>query len=259
MDTRQGFSPCLFSYILIGRDIFMELKTLIDDADMVLVGIGEEFQTDFSQLEILQEEQNTIFEEYARMMYLDNHKADEVDNAYRVLKILLENKDYFVVTLCNDDRIYDSGIGKERIVAPCGSYHRLQCENVCSEEIYPVQGYLEEIRKRNIPICPHCGKNLIINRVGISKYSEEGYLAQWNEYTKWLQRTLNKKLLILELGVGMKYPSVIRWPVEKIAFLNKKAKLVRINSLLYQLPEEIKEEGIAVCEESVRFLINQIV
>ncbi len=237
----------------------MELKTLINDADVVLVGVGEAFQEDFSQIKVNQDEQNTVFEEYARMEYLDNHVSDEVDNAYRVLKVLLENKDYFVVTLCDDDRIYGSGLNKEKIVAPCGSYHRLQCEDVCTNDIYPANEYSEEIRKKKIPACPHCGKGLVMNRIGALKYSEEGYLAQWDSYTKWLQNTLNKKTLILELGVGMKYPSVIRWPVEKIAFINKKAQLVRVNSSLYQLPEAMKEKGIALQKNPVTFLTNQIV
>ena len=61
-----------------------------------------------------------------------------------------------------------------------------------------------------------------INNVYAENYNENGYLSDWQIYTKWLQGTLNKKVLILELGVGLVFPSVIRWPFEKIAFYNQK-------------------------------------
>ncbi len=226
---------------------------------MVLVGIGEAFQESFSLLDEGENQNISFLGEYARMKYLDSRQENEIDHAYRKLKGLLEEKNYFIVSLCNDDLIYGSGLCRERIVTPCGSYHQLQCENVCNSEIYDIEGFAEEIDSGRRPICPHCGKNLVFNHIGIPKYSEEGYLKQWEIYHGWLQESLNKKLLILELGVGMKYPSVIRWPAEKITFINKKAKLIRVHSFLYQIPEELKEKGIAVQEEPITFLLNQIV
>ena len=79
-------------------------------------------------------------------------------------------------------------------------------------------------------------------------------MQDWESYMKWLQGTLNKKLLVLELGVGLQFPSVIRWPFEKIANLNKKAKFYRINEKLYQLTEELSEKGIAISENAIDWL-----
>ena len=96
-----------------------------------------------------------------------------------------------------------------------------------------------------------------MNRVTMpldSEASEEDNEKQWNEYTKWLQQTLNKDLLIIELGVGFDKPTLVRWPFEKIAQINHKAFLYRVNEKFPQLPEEIGEKGVSVKETVSGFL-----
>ena len=75
----------------------------------------------------------------------------------------------------------------------------------------------------DLGVCPTCGKKLILNNIYTDSYDENGYLNNWTQYMKWLQLTLNKKLGIVELGVNLDFPSVIRWPFEKAGYLNKKA------------------------------------
>ena len=47
--------------------------------------------------------------------------------------------------------------------------------------------------------------------------------------------TLNRKLLLLELGEGFEAPGFIRWPFENITFINNKAKLYRIHAKLSKI------------------------
>lgn len=241
------------------EDRLMNLNEIIKESDMILVGIGEVFQDNFESVTVKDEKNVTIFEEYARKKYIEEMSEDFVIQAYNKLAELLEGKNYFIVTLCNDDKIYLSNLRKDRIVAPCGTYSVLQCEDVCSNEYYPVEDYEEMIQNGVEPLCPKCGKKLIMNHFGCPKYSEEWYLGQWNLYTKWLQGTLNRNLCILEFGVGMKYPSVVRWPFEKVAFINQKAKFVRVHESLYQLTQELKEKGVSIQNNPIDFLRNQIV
>ena len=145
-----------------------EIREYVDAAELILVGIGEEFS-------------------------IKQAGREQVIEAYETLAGLLKGKGYFIVTLQTDDLIYESRLAKERIVAPCGSD---AAGNVVTDE----------------------------------EYDESMYLPQWEVYTKWLQNTLNHKLCILELGVGFAYPSVIRFPFEKIAYFNQKARLVRVHS-----------------------------
>lgn len=236
----------------------MNLRDTINDSDMILVGIGESFQEDFSSIAI-DDKNISVVDEFKRNRYIAALDMDETIEAYNVLAKLLEGKNYFVVTLCDDDKIYKSNLREDRIVAPCGTYTRLQCEEVCSDDIYSVQDYSDKLEIGEEILCPKCGKKLIMNRIHNRKYSEEGYLKQWQLYMKWLQGSVNRKLCVLELGVGMKYPSVIRWPFEKVAFINQKAKFIRVHDYLYQLTEDLKEKGISVQMSPVEFLRNEIV
>lgn len=236
----------------------LSLREIINDSDMILIGIGESFQEKFSSITI--EEGNvSVTEEYKRNKYIAALDKDETIEAYNSLAQLLEGKNYFIVTLCDDDKIYKSALREDRIVAPCGTYTKLQCEEVCSEEIYLVQDYVKQLEDGEEVCCPKCGKRLLMNRIQNRKYSEEGYLKQWQLYMKWLQGSMNRKLCVLELGVGMKYPSVVRWPFEKVAFINQKAKFIRVHDYLYQLTEDLKEKGISVQMSPIEFLRNEIV
>ncbi len=76
--------------------------------------------------------------------------------------------------------------------------------------------------------------------------SEEDGEKQWNEYTGWLQKTLNRDMLVLELGVGFDMPTLVRWPFEKIAMINNKAYLCRVNDTFPQLPDEMGNKGEAI-------------
>ncbi len=114
----------------------------------------------------------------------------------------------------------------------------------------------ERIPRDLLGKCPRCGAGMILNVVQAEHYDERGYLSDWQSYTKWLQGSVNRKLLVLELGVGMQFPGVIRIPFEKIAFLNQKAKMYRIHENLYQLPEQLSEKGVGIAENTIDWLNN---
>ena len=211
----------------------------IKDATFVLVGIGQEMA--WKQKKSFTGEDAWI-NDYQTAIEVEGTAADnQLLCAYENLAKLLKGKLYFIVTINTDDLIYRSSFNKEQITAPCGSIFRLQCENHIfdgKEEIARIKRELEEGKKGTEiakPVCPICKKAAVPNIVRSSGYLEEGYLSSWERYRTWLSCTLNQKLCILELGVGFQYPTVIRWPFEKTAFLNQKASLVRVNSKLFQI------------------------
>lgn len=183
---------------------------------------------------------------------------------------MLEGKNYFVVSLCTDDYIYSSKLDAGRIVTPCGGFRALQCHSECSTDQEPLvwdkqvtAQVMEEIRqcegqlsKVDFPVCAECCSIMYFNRIDTPGYKEEGYLPQWEKYTKWLQGTLNRKLCILELGAGMEYPTVIRFPFEKVAYFNQKARFYRVHSRLYQMTAELKEKGVSIQANPEEFLKN---
>ena len=250
----------------------------IKEADMVLVGIGEEFDearylknSDGYQhaCEVLRKKDM----EWA-LPALDRAvlaKEDgQLKQAYEALNRLLEGKNYFILTTVANDLIWDSGLNPERIAAPCGGSRRKQCPDGCSEGLLEVSGEEWEGSRRMLlelaagegdragspvsGICPGCQKPLVFNNIFNEHYDENGYLPSWQLYTKWLQGTLNRKLCVLELGVLMKLPNIIRWPFEKAAYFNQKASFIRVNERLYQLSKELSDKGISVPQNALDWL-----
>lgn len=164
----------------------------IKDAELVLVGIGTEFSAKYAEKE-------------------------RVLDAYNRLAVLLQDKNYFLLTINTDDVIFESELKEGRIVAPCGSDRT---------------------------------GNIVTNE----NYDESWYLPQWNKYRKWLQGTVNRRLCILELGVGMEYPTVIRFAFEKVVFFNQKCRMYRVHERLAQLTPEIRDKCISVTENAVSFV-----
>lgn len=199
----------------------------------VLVGIGEEWA--------VPEGEDGTGENKAR--------ADRVKEGYEALSRLLEGKDYFIITMNTDGKIFESSLDEKRITAPCGNIHWFQCENACTKDIWE-EGEVEN------GLCPHCGAHLISNTVDADKYIEEGYLPRWNDYRQWLSGTINRKMTVLELGVGFKHPGVIRWPFEKIVFYNNKANMYRVHQKFFQVSEELKEKAEGIQKDSVEFIVD---
>ncbi len=187
----------------------------INDYEMVLIGIGEEF---------------------------DN--SNDVLSSYNNLARILAGKNYFIVSLCMDDEIYKSELKSDRIVSVLGGKRFKQCIDACTTELYDP----------SFEICPYCGKELVYNNILAENYVEEGYLPMWEKHKKWLVGTLNKSILVLELGVSMKFPQIVRWPFERIALLNNKAHFVRVNAKLPQLNAELKDKGESIHQDSVEWL-----
>lgn len=160
-----------------------EILNRINDADMVLVGIGEELSSDKCQ-------------------------SQELIDFYNSLGKIIADKNYFIVSINADSLIYDSNLNSERITAPFSD--------------------VEEI-------------------------SEDGEDKQWDLYMKWLSGTLNKKLVVLECGVLLNRPNVIRWPFERIVQLNNKSYLIRINNTIPQLPSELTERAMSLEDNPLYF------
>lgn len=79
----------------------------------------------------------------------------------------------------------------------------------------------------------------------------------WNNYMKWLGFTLNRHLLVLELGAGFVNPMVIRFPFEKTVFLNQKSKMYRVHPTLPQVTAEIGGRGKAVQADPLELFVTE--
>lgn len=246
----------------------------VEQSEMVLVGLGEDFdgtrllrqRADYRDgSERLKAEGLSWLIPAWNEYCLEQEGEHAVEAALDRLDALLAGKNHFVVSVSTNSRIARG----ERAAMPCGSMVRKQCLAGCRDVLPEVTEEDREALKamfrrlasgdsKTEPIslgtCPDCGAPLALNNIYAEHYNESGYLDRWKLYMKWLQGTLNRKLLVLELGVGMQFPTVIRWPFEKTAFFNQKAYFCRVNEKLYQLTKELAGKGCGISEDAVAWL-----
>ncbi len=258
------------------RDIIAAIR----EADLVLVGLGEEFDggrelktcPEYLRGLELMREAGIGWLEPAWAEYCLAKSGWSIEAALEKLAVLLEDKNYFIVSTAMNRRIELKQWKQNRMVMPCGSNRKKQCSGGCGQTTINLEerddklllemfdgltrGKLTGDQVPVLGVCPACGAHMVLNTVHTDDYDEKGYLEQWQLYTKWLQGTLNKNLTVVELGVGMRYPTVIRWPFEKVVFFNKKARLVRVNESLYQLTEELSGKGCGIPRNGVEWLEN---
>lgn len=258
----------------------------IEQSEMVLVGLGEEFDNEEFLRQSDEYRRGSEMLRDAQALWLlpawnvfCSKKAGDtmVSTAIKKLAGLLKGKNFFCVSVSVNNEILHVFQGEEggqqtgsRVVMPCGSTMWKQCSNGCGEMPIRVTGqddsltetFFRELWEGNFSgempylsgVCPKCGAPLVFNTVYSENYNEKGYLDQWAYYMKWLQGTLNRRLVILELGAGMKFPTVIRWPFEKAAYFNRKAYLYRVNEKLYHLTKELSEKGCGIAQNAIDWL-----
>ena len=257
-----------------------ELIERIHQADMVLVGLGE----DFDDRERLRQDETwrhgrdlqkkadvhwmlPAWNEYCSARLGE----DAVTPALERLFERLEGKNCFLVSVSTNMAVRRLAEDRLPLVMPCGGTWMKQCSEGCEGELYPVDPedravlsvFLGKLYQGQADIvgdvpslgrCCRCDSGMVLNNVYGSHYNEKGYLEEWSKYTRWLQGTLNRSLFVLELGVRMDFPSVIRWPFEKIVRYNQKAFLCRVSGDLYQLPEDLSTKGVGISKNTIDWL-----
>lgn len=228
--------------------MYEKLIDEIKNADRILIGIGAQASVEntFSYDNVMS------YDDASQYIERVNQKYDVILKFYNKLAQILSGKDYFVITTNYDGIIKESDLNKIKIVAPCGSIKKLQCE--CEELIDIPEGYYE--RNEHL-VCPKCNAKFTSNVFNRQKYNENGYLKQWNMYNMWLTGTLGKKLLILELGCDFSLLSIIRVPFERIAMINQKAVYYRVSDKYPQKTAELSDKMISVEMSPLEF-ISQI-
>lgn len=219
------------------ENVKTEVMEKIKEAQKVLIGIGKEWA--------LRDDEKDI-----RFCHLTDPSQADLKAAYEALYDLIKEKDYYIVTTLTDGAVYEMPFNKNRIVAPCGNIHWRQCSKACTKDIWEESEVPDDV-------CPHCKAPLTGNTIKAETYIEEGYLPRWKDYMKWQTGTINRSLVILEMGEGFATPTVMRWPFEKIIYFNRKSRLYRINESFYQLPKEAEERGVSVHENSVRWMLEK--
>ena len=241
----------------------MRLRSLIDDADAIIVGIGsgmssaagfnhynragmtragmEDWQQAFGFKSLFDGfyylypslEQQWAY--YAR--YIDFMLREPASQPYLDLRSLIGHKDYYILST-NVDAQVEKTFPAERICNYQGSFAYLQCKQPCCDELFDASPYVErmlagmagfEIRSEDVPRCPHCGWQLV------PWVRDDTFLqgAAWREslgrYERFVRERSDCRVLLLELGVGEMTPGIITLPFWSMTSKLPDAHLLSVN------------------------------
>lgn len=261
------------------------LKSLIDEADAVVVGIGagmsaadgftyigERFTENFSDfiekygwLDMLQaslqkfptwEEYWAFQSRFIALNYLDQGPGD----SYTALKDLLSDKAYRVITTNADNAFYASDYDMSKVIYYQGEYARLQCSEFCHNETYRDDDLIRrmvreqkdlKVDKALLPHCPKCGAVMEKNKRTAEKgMVEDAYFnKRRDDYHDFLKAHNNDKILFLEIGVGHTTPQFIKHPFWRETRSNSQALYAVMNQKNYRIPSNISEQTVLLKED----------
>ncbi len=257
------------------------LTKLINEADAIVVGIGSGMSAagglDYTNKEILKE----LYKEYYDMGYqnifdaVSGHWVTSINEnnclkywkfwvkhiynirfrpcvtkPYQLLYDIIKDKNHYVITTNGDGQTQKVF---KNVYAPQGDYSLLQCRVNCCNKIYEnkefVLNSLEEVKE--IPRCENCGDFLIPNLRCDDYFCETQASKNYEEYYNFLLNNKDKKLLLIEIGVGYNTPVIIKYPFDRLATNLKNTTLIRINKTNALVPEGsigIKDDVLKVLE-----------
>ena len=175
---------------------------------------------------------------------------------YTELYDIVKNKEYFVLTTNVDHQFYKAGFDAQRIFATQGDYGKIQCQKACHPKTYDAKDLFRKMDKARrgclipselVPKCPVCGGNMAMNlRCDNYFVEDEAWHEAADRYAGFLEQHKDKKVVLLELGVGFNTPIIIRFPFEKMVRENSSYSLIRLNMDEAVVPESFGERAIGI-------------
>lgn len=175
---------------------------------------------------------------------------------YTELYDLVKNKDYFVLTTNVDHQFYKAGFDGSRIFATQGDYGEIQCKRACHAKVYDAEELFHKMdaARENclipsdlVPKCPVCGGNMAMHlRCDNYFVEDEAWHEAADRYGAFLERNKDKRVVLLELGVGFNTPVIIRFPFERMAMEHESYCLIRLNMNEADVPASLGMRAIGI-------------
>ena len=272
------------------KDRILKARELIANSDYVLIGAGAGLSTaggfeysgekfdkyfkDFGDKYGFKEMYAGGFYPYAteeerwaywsRYVYINRYLEQNPNKAYAALFDLVKNKDYFVITTNVDHQFQIAGFDKNKLFYTQGDYGLFQCSVPCHDKTYDNKELIEKMYREQkngkvptylIPKCPVCGRNMEMNLRADDKFVQDsGWYKHAELYQQFLDKIKGKKIVLLEIGVGYNTPAIIKYPFERMVYLNKKFNLIRINKDYPIVSNEIEKRTICFDEDTMKIL-----
>ena len=185
-----------------------------------------------------------------------NRYMDAPKPVYGDLLALARGKDYFVITTNVDHCFQKAGFDKERLFYTQGDYGLFQCGEPCRQETFDNETAVRAMWERQrdmrvpgelLPVCPHCGKPMVMNLRADDKFVEdEGWHRAAERYGRFLRSHADARTLFLELGVGYNTPGIIKYPFWQMTDRNPNAVYACVNFGEAACPDRIADRSICM-------------
>ena len=182
-----------------------------------------------------------------------------VGKPYTDLLALVEGRNYFVLTTNVDHQFQRAGFDRQRLIYTQGDYGLWQCSVPCHQQTYgneePVRRAIEaqqtgqkmRIPTEQIPRCPKCGAPMTTNLRSDDRFVEDaGWHAAAQRYEAFLAAHADKRILLMELGVGGNTPGIIKFPFLRMTLQNPRATYACLNFGEAFTLEEIAARSICI-------------
>ncbi|UTR15280.1 hypothetical protein MM221_01395 [Salipaludibacillus sp. LMS25] len=204
-------------------------------------------------------------ERWAYLATLINFVAEvPTGQPYKDLYQILSGKDYYILTT-NQDTQFSQVFPEEKVSAIQGNWTYLQCSGPCHDGIYPYTEQAKElcahiegtrIPSHMVPKCPECGGPMELWVRSFVFLEGAKFRDEHKKYREFLLENQHKKVLFLELGVGLMTPMFIKEPFWNMTHSWPNAYYITINPNPEHniLPGELKDKGLAVNEDIAQVL-----
>lgn len=182
---------------------------------------------------------------------------------YRELLNMVAGKNHFVITTNVDGQFEMAGFDTNRIFATQGDYCYFQPASGSPQELYNNRKWVERalpaIHDCRIPtaLIPHTpdGRPISMNlRCDDTFVKDEHWHRQAQRYSDFVSLASDKRLLLLEFGVGFNTPAIIRFPFEQMTAQFPDTTLVRFNRDYPQLSTQGISRYVAFTESLERII-----
>ena len=261
-----------------------KLKSLIENADAIAIGAGaglsaaagfaysgKRFHENFHDFEAKYnfhdmysggfypyDTPEEFWAYWSRYIFL-NRYTEPPKPVYEELCDIVNGKNYFVLTTNVDHCFQRVGFDKSKLFYTQGDYGLFQCSVPCHDKTYDNEDIVRrmvsmqkdmKIPSELIPRCPVCSKPMTMNLRADDKFVEaEGWRVAARNYEIFLRKNEGKKILFLELGVGMNTPGIIKYPFWRMTAENKNARYVCVNTNMAYAPEAIADRSLCFSED----------
>lgn len=200
---------------------------------------------------------------WARKIYFNRYHDEKegINDLYPNLLNLVKDKNYFVITTNADHLFIRNNFDKERLFYTQGEYGLFQCKTPCEQVTYDNKDVIlkmidsqkgMEVDESLIPTCPTCGEKMTFNlRMDDKFVQDKGWDLAAKRYSDFLEEYLSKKIVFLELGVGMNTPGIIKTPFIRKTYENENAFYVSINQDTDFNAQTLKKMSIDITDRSM--------